>query len=129
MESVSDLKDLYQNDFDTESFFQYYYNPNSEEYTKNPSCTFAIENLHKTFSSGEVKGDLLIDIGSGPCIHTIVSACECFKEIIASDWTDANRRAYERWLRNEPGAFDWTPVVSMVCELEGDRINLAEVMA
>ncbi|XP_078538461.1 nicotinamide N-methyltransferase-like [Lissotriton helveticus] len=126
MESVSDLKDLYQKEFDTERFFQTYYNPNSEEYVEYPILTFILENLHKTFSSGEVKGDLLIDIGSGPSIHTIISACECFKEIIASDWTDTNRQAYERWLRNEPGAFDWTPVLSMVCELEGDRTKCAE---
>ncbi|XP_069080496.1 nicotinamide N-methyltransferase-like isoform X2 [Pleurodeles waltl] len=121
MEPEFDLKDLYQKDFDTESYFQMYFNPKSDAYVEGYFLPFMLENLHKTFSSGDVKGDLLIDIGCGPSIHMIISACECFKEIIASDWTDANRRAYETWLRDKPGAFDWTPVLSMACELEGDR--------
>ncbi|XP_078538465.1 nicotinamide N-methyltransferase-like [Lissotriton helveticus] len=126
MESESDVKDLYQKDFDAESYLQMYYNPNSDVYVEGYYLSFLLENLHKTFSSGDVKGDLLIDIGCGPAIHTIISACECFKEIIACDWTDRNRQAYERWLRNEPGSFDWTPVLSIVCELEGDRAKCAE---
>ncbi|XP_078540095.1 nicotinamide N-methyltransferase-like [Lissotriton helveticus] len=126
MEPVSDLKDLYQKEFDPESFYQTYFNLRSADCAKDSIFPTTLENLHNTFSSGEVKGDLLIDIGSGPSIHTIISACECFKEIIASDWTDTNRQAYESWLRNEPGALDWTPVISMVCELEGDRTKCAE---
>lgn len=68
-----------------------------------------------------MKGDTLIDIGSGPNIHQLLSACESFKEIIASDYTDRNHWELEKWLKNEPGAFDWTPVVEYVCELEGNR--------
>uniref|UniRef100_A0A452GP01 Nicotinamide N-methyltransferase n=1 Tax=Gopherus agassizii TaxID=38772 RepID=A0A452GP01_9SAUR len=75
---------------------------------------------------GGVKGDTLIDIGSGPTIYQLLSACENFKEIIASDYTDRNRQELEKWLNNEPGAFDWTPVVKYVCELEGDREKWAE---
>lgn len=70
---------------------------------------------------GGVKGDSLIDIGSGPTIYQLLSACESFKEIIASDYTDRNHWELEKWLKNEPGAFDWTPVVEYVCELEGNR--------
>uniref|UniRef100_A0A8C3P8Q5 Uncharacterized protein n=1 Tax=Chrysemys picta bellii TaxID=8478 RepID=A0A8C3P8Q5_CHRPI len=51
---------------------------------------------------GGVKGDTLIDIDSGPTVHQLLSACESFKEIILE-------------------AFDWTPVVKYVCELEGNR--------
>ncbi|XP_078538463.1 nicotinamide N-methyltransferase-like [Lissotriton helveticus] len=126
MESESVLKDLYQKEFDGESYFQTYCNPNSDAFAPGYFLPLVLENLHKTFSSGDVKGDLLIDIGSGPSIHTIISACECFDEIIASDWADTNRQAYERWLRNERSTFNWTPVLTMVCELEGDRTKCAE---
>lgn len=68
-----------------------------------------------------VKGDLLIDIGSGPTIYQLLSACESFKDIIASDYTDQNLVELEKWLKKDPGAFDWSPVVSYVCKLEGDR--------
>uniref|UniRef100_A0A8C4YH39 Nicotinamide N-methyltransferase n=1 Tax=Gopherus evgoodei TaxID=1825980 RepID=A0A8C4YH39_9SAUR len=75
---------------------------------------------------GVVTGDTLIDIGSGPAIHQLLSACESFKEIIASDYTYRNHQELEKWLKNEPGAFDWTPVVKYVCELEGNRGKEAE---
>ncbi|KAJ1175367.1 hypothetical protein NDU88_000655 [Pleurodeles waltl] len=72
-------------------------------------------------NTSNVSGRTLIDIGSGPSILQLISACEAFEEIIATDFTDANRHELEKWLKNEPGAFDWSPVVKTVCELEGDR--------
>lgn len=66
-------------------------------------------------------GDTLLDVGCGPTIYQLLSACERFQEIVAMDYTPQNRRELESWLRNEPGAFDWRPVVQYVCELEGDR--------
>ncbi|GAB5577095.1 nicotinamide N-methyltransferase [Prionailurus iriomotensis] len=68
-----------------------------------------------------VKGDLLIDIGSGPTIYQLLSACESFKEIIVTDYTEQNLQELQKWLKKEPGAFDWSPVVTYVCELEGNR--------
>ncbi|NXE93628.1 NNMT methyltransferase, partial [Menura novaehollandiae] len=73
-----------------------------------------------------LRGDILIDIGCGPTIHQLLSACEHFQEIIALDYTDQNRRELEKWLKNEAGAFDWVPVVKYICELEGDRDKWAE---
>lgn len=66
-------------------------------------------------------GDTLIDVGCGPTISQLLSACEHFQEIIALDYTDRNRQELQKWLKNEAGAFDWEPVVKFVCELEGDR--------
>ncbi|KAF1411510.1 Nicotinamide N-methyltransferase, partial [Spheniscus magellanicus] len=68
-----------------------------------------------------LRGDTLIDVGCGPTIYQLLSACERFREVIASDYADQNRRELEKWLKNEAGAFDWRPVVKYVCELEGDR--------
>uniref|UniRef100_A0A7M4EZA6 Nicotinamide N-methyltransferase n=1 Tax=Crocodylus porosus TaxID=8502 RepID=A0A7M4EZA6_CROPO len=76
--------------------------------------------------TGDVRGNTLIDIGSGPTIYQLLSACEKFNEIIASDYTDRNRQELEKWLKKEPGAFDWAPVVKYVCELEGQREKWAE---
>uniref|UniRef100_A0ACB8EYG4 Uncharacterized protein n=1 Tax=Sphaerodactylus townsendi TaxID=933632 RepID=A0ACB8EYG4_9SAUR len=70
---------------------------------------------------GGLQGDTLIDIGSGPTIYQYLSACEYFREIVATDYTDQNREEMQRWLKKEPGAFDWSPVVKYVCELEGNR--------
>uniref|UniRef100_A0A7M4EME2 Indolethylamine N-methyltransferase n=1 Tax=Crocodylus porosus TaxID=8502 RepID=A0A7M4EME2_CROPO len=76
---------------------------------------------HSLTQSGAVKGCTLIDICSGPTIYQLLSACEFFKEITASEYTDQNCQEMLKWLKNEAGAFDWTPVVQHVCQLEGDR--------
>uniref|UniRef100_A0A803TYT8 Indolethylamine N-methyltransferase-like n=1 Tax=Anolis carolinensis TaxID=28377 RepID=A0A803TYT8_ANOCA len=68
-----------------------------------------------------IRGDTLIDIGSGPSIYQLLSACESFKEIIASDLLEKNREEMQKWLKKDPEAFDWTPMVKYVCQLEGDR--------
>lgn len=72
-------------------------------------------------STGSVRGDLLIDIGSGPTIYQLLSACEAFREIIVSDYTPQNLQELQKWLKKEPGAYDWSSIVQHVCELEGDR--------
>nr|XP_060643407.1 indolethylamine N-methyltransferase-like [Anolis sagrei ordinatus] len=90
-----------------------------------PTCgtiyASAVDKLHKTFSKGGIRGDTLIDIGSGPTIYQHVSACEYFKEIIASDFLEQNREEIKKWLNKDPDAYDWSLVLQYVCELEGDR--------
>ncbi|PKU35033.1 nicotinamide n-methyltransferase [Limosa lapponica baueri] len=77
-------------------------------------------------TSEGLRGETLIDVGCGPTIYQLLSACEHFQEIIALDYTDQNRRELEKWLKKEQGAFDWRPVVEYVCELEGEREKWAE---
>ncbi|CAM5121614.1 unnamed protein product [Natator depressus] len=116
--------DVYQAEFDPKAFLEYF--KFGEDTWRDDFLIFILKQYCKTFTSGGVKGDTLIDIGSGPNIHQLLSACESFKEIIASDYTDRNHWELEKWLKNEPGAFDWTPVVEYVCELEGNREKKAE---
>uniref|UniRef100_A0A8C4YHC0 Nicotinamide N-methyltransferase n=1 Tax=Gopherus evgoodei TaxID=1825980 RepID=A0A8C4YHC0_9SAUR len=82
--------------------------------------------LHKLIEFNGVKGNTLIRIGAGPTVFELLSACESFKEIIVTNHTDLSCQEMQKWLKKEPGAFDWTPVVKYVCELEGDRKKWAE---
>ncbi|XP_030076751.1 nicotinamide N-methyltransferase [Microcaecilia unicolor] len=126
MESKFTDKDTYQIDFDPRDYLDTYYGAESGMLVQDGYLQFALRKLAQTFSSGGVKGDLLIDIGSGPAIYQELSACEAFKEIIAADYTEQNLQYFEKWLRNEPGIFDWTPVVKAVCDLEGKSGQLVE---
>nr|XP_006133694.2 nicotinamide N-methyltransferase-like [Pelodiscus sinensis] len=110
---------VYQAAFDPKAYLEYF--KFGEGSVGDEYLNFALKHYCKAFASGDMKGDTLIDIGSGPTIYQLLSACENFKEIVASDYTDRNRQELEKWLKKEPGAFDWTPVVKYVCELEGDR--------
>ncbi|XP_040282719.1 nicotinamide N-methyltransferase-like isoform X3 [Bufo bufo] len=82
---------------------------------------FATRNLHETFTTGGVRGDTLLDFGTGASIYHLLSACEVFDKIIVSDLLEQNRAEFKKWLNKDPDAFDWTPIIKRVCELEGNR--------
>nr|XP_060643562.1 nicotinamide N-methyltransferase-like [Anolis sagrei ordinatus] len=115
-------KEMYHLNFDPKGYFSMYKNfglgisPGNDERIR-----FILEHLHKTFAHDGIRGDTLIDIGSGPSIYQLLSACESFKEIIVSDLVEKNREEMQKWLRKDPNAFDWTPIVKYVCQLEGNR--------
>lgn len=67
---------------------------------------------------GEVFGRTLIDIGSGPTIYQLLSACAHFEDITMTDFLEVNRQELELWLREEPGAFDWSTYSQHVCLIE-----------
>ncbi|XP_060106566.1 nicotinamide N-methyltransferase-like [Heteronotia binoei] len=116
--------DVYQAEFDPKAYLEYFQfgaGTLGDEATE-----FYLKQLCKTFSSGRLKGDTLLDLASGPTIHQFLSACESFGSIVASDPVDRNRQELERWLKMKPGAFDWNPIVKYVCELEGNRDKWAE---
>ncbi|XP_058050717.1 nicotinamide N-methyltransferase-like isoform X1 [Ahaetulla prasina] len=115
--------EFYAENFLPKDYLETYYKVNFEDDDDglNMLQTFSLTGYHRAFTRDGIKGDTLIDIGTGPTIYQFLSTCESFQEIIATDYTDQNREEVQRWLKKEPGAFDWTPFVKYVCELEGDR--------
>lgn len=126
MEPGFTSKDTYLSHFNPRDYLEKYYSFGSTNSAENQILRFLLKTLFKIFCLGGVKGDLLIDIGSGPTIYQLLSACESFKEIIATDYADQNLQELEKWLKKEPGAFDWSPVTAYVCELEGNRVKRTE---
>ncbi|XP_069802518.1 indolethylamine N-methyltransferase-like [Dendropsophus ebraccatus] len=115
-------QETYIKEFSSIDYYNTYYAPGKGvlfgEWTD-----FVLKNLHETFTSGNVKGDILIDFGAGPTIYHLLSACEVFNNIITSDFLEQNRIQLEKWLRKDPDALDWTHVVKCVCELESNSDN------
>ncbi|XP_060643526.2 nicotinamide N-methyltransferase-like [Anolis sagrei] len=116
--------DVYQKEFNPQAYLEYF--KFGSHTLGDESITYYLECLCQTFASGSLRGDTLIDIGSGPTIYQLMSACESFETIIASDYLDQNVQEIEKWRKNEPGAFDWSPVGIYVCELEGKRTKWPE---
>uniref|UniRef100_F7C1T9 Indolethylamine N-methyltransferase n=1 Tax=Equus caballus TaxID=9796 RepID=F7C1T9_HORSE len=112
--------DEYQKHFLPRDYLATFYSFDSGPVPEAEMLKFNLECLHKTFGPGGLQGDTLIDIGSGPTIYQVLAACESFKDITLSDFTDRNREELEKWLKKEPGAYDWTPAVRFACELEGN---------
>ncbi|XP_040282716.1 nicotinamide N-methyltransferase-like isoform X2 [Bufo bufo] len=42
-------------------------------------------------------------------------------ETFTTDLLEQNRAEFKKWLNKDPDAFDWTPIIKRVCELEGNR--------
>ncbi|NXW57088.1 NNMT methyltransferase, partial [Eurystomus gularis] len=118
--------EVYQQSFNSREYLKEFYSLRDSQGQPNTFLMENLKSLFKMFSLDGLRGDTLIDVGCGPTIYQVLSACEHFQEIIALDYTDQNRQELLKWLRNEPGAFDWRPVVQYVCELEGDREKWAE---
>ncbi|XP_075134117.1 nicotinamide N-methyltransferase-like [Leptodactylus fuscus] len=116
---------IYQQYFDPRAYLESYFHLGSGTMIDR-YLYFVLKELVDTFKSGKVKGDTLIDIGTGPTIYQLLSACEVFQNIIVSDLTDRNREEFNLWLNNHPGAFDWCAVVKHVCHLERNRISCRE---
>ncbi|XP_030076833.1 nicotinamide N-methyltransferase [Microcaecilia unicolor] len=112
--------EVYQQQFDPRAYLETFYNFSATD-LMNDIVKFPLTHLVKAFSAGDVKGDICLELGSGPCIHYLLSACDFFKEVIASDCVDSCLREIEKWLKKEQGAYDWNPAVRLICELEGGR--------
>ncbi|XP_003406969.1 indolethylamine N-methyltransferase [Loxodonta africana] len=120
MEGSFTGEDEYQKNFLPREYLATYCSFSSGPAPEAEVLKFNLECLHKTFGPGGLKGDTLIDIGTGPTIYQLLAACESFQDITLSDLTDRNREELEKWLKKEPGAYDWSPAVKYACELEGD---------
>ncbi|CAI9609228.1 unnamed protein product, partial [Staurois parvus] len=70
---------------------------------------------------GRVEGNSLVEIGAGPTIFHILSACENFKQIYLTDYVEGNLQELEKWLKGDKKAFDWSGHLKYVCEIENHR--------
>uniref|UniRef100_A0A8C5Q0Y7 Nicotinamide N-methyltransferase n=1 Tax=Leptobrachium leishanense TaxID=445787 RepID=A0A8C5Q0Y7_9ANUR len=125
MEASSRSQETFRKDFDPKNYFDTYYTPGKGGLTTE-WIPFALKNLYEIFSSGKVKGDTLMDIGAGPAIYQLLSACNAFKNIITSDFLNENCAQIKKWLRNDPDMLDWSSYVQTVCDMEGNSETCEE---
>uniref|UniRef100_A0A8C4T2R7 Phenylethanolamine N-methyltransferase n=1 Tax=Erpetoichthys calabaricus TaxID=27687 RepID=A0A8C4T2R7_ERPCA len=126
--SVAAMKEYYKQ-FDPRSYLRYNYIPPRADFTRTDSIVpWKLSCLHLIVfhAIGDVHGRTLIDIGSGPTIYQLLSACEHFSNIIMTDFLEVNRQEIRRWLHGEPDTFDWTAFLQHACELEGKGCSWPE---
>lgn len=115
--------ELYHTKFDPKTYLGYCYQFSESPGQKDNSrfVLFVLSQLSHTFSSGQYRGQRLIEVGTGPTIHTLISACEYYQELIVSDYVENNRREIQKWLRAEEGCFNWDEHIQYVCDLEESK--------
>ncbi|KAK9981024.1 hypothetical protein ABG768_000595 [Culter alburnus] len=111
--------EFYQEHFDSRAYAKNFYSCPRGHPDEKDFLTLILRCLSRVFSTGEHRGQRLIDVGSGPSIHSVLSAFEYYDEIVLSDFADNNRRELEKWLKNQEGCLDWKPILQRVCELDG----------
>ncbi|XP_071146960.1 indolethylamine N-methyltransferase-like [Mytilus edulis] len=90
---------------------------------------FRIKTLHNIFSKGTIKGKCLLEIGSGPCIHTVIPAAKWFDEIIMTDYSPSNRDMQEKWLKKDADAHNWDMYFKYYSKLDGNEANWQQLEA
>jgi hypothetical protein len=68
-----------------------------------------------------MNGKLLLEIGSGPCIHTVIPAAKWFDEIIMTDYSPSNREMQKKWLEKDPDAINWNTYFKYYSKLQGNE--------
>lgn len=85
-------------EFDPKTYLQqYYYSPREH----GDRVEFDLQQLHHIFNSGKVNGKYLLDIGTGPSIHSIISASCHVDEIVLSDYAEQNRVYLYSWWKGQ----------------------------
>ncbi|XP_078101593.1 phenylethanolamine N-methyltransferase-like [Sander vitreus] len=109
--------------FDPAAYLQNNYTPPRADFERKDCVVlWKLACLHRAFTEGDVSGELLVDIGSGPTLYQVLSGCEVFNKVLLTDFLEVNRQELRSWLQDEGGcSLDWTPYLQHVCKLEGRR--------
>ncbi|KAM4622471.1 phenylethanolamine N-methyltransferase [Discoglossus pictus] len=119
MSSIQTVAENYQK-FNPRAYLQNNYVPPRADFSSEESVVpWKLRCLADACATGEIGGHTVVDIGSGPTVYQLLSAFELFQEVIMTDYLEVNREETRRWLRAEPGTFDWSPYIQHVCGLEG----------
>ncbi|KAM3922509.1 nicotinamide N-methyltransferase-like [Leptodactylus fuscus] len=111
---------IYDSNFDARKYLDIFYGVHPETQEIDKESIFLLTFLSNVFSSGRVKGHSFIEIGAGPSIQHILSACEVFGTIYLTDYFQGNLDEIKKWLNRENDAFNWSPYIRFVCDLENN---------
>ncbi|XP_044134270.1 nicotinamide N-methyltransferase-like [Bufo gargarizans] len=118
---------LYHKDcFDSREHLDAYFSDKDDMVFGEDSLLFPIEQLRKTFASGHIIGDILIDLSIGSIPHHLYSSCEFFKDIIVLKASDRCIMELKRWVDARTGAFDWNHAAKLHVDTEGSSDELQE---
>uniref|UniRef100_A0A8C9ZAY4 Phenylethanolamine N-methyltransferase n=1 Tax=Sander lucioperca TaxID=283035 RepID=A0A8C9ZAY4_SANLU len=104
--------------FDPVAYLQNEYTPPQADFERKDShVSWRLGCLHRAFTEGDVSGELLVDIGSGPTLYQVMSGCEAFNKVLLTDFLEVHRQELRAWLQDEGGcSMDWTPYLQHVCK-------------
>ncbi|XP_046559365.1 phenylethanolamine N-methyltransferase-like isoform X2 [Haliotis rubra] len=84
--------------FDPVAFLKMYHSDIKGNQDEGDLMPWKMKNLHDVFAEGKLTGRRLLDIGTGPTIHSVISASNYCDTVYLSDFTPQNRETLRKWL-------------------------------
>ncbi|XP_063797921.1 nicotinamide N-methyltransferase-like [Pseudophryne corroboree] len=100
--------------FDSKEYLETYLSSKPDMDFRDDSIKFPMECLHRAFSAGHIKGDLLIDISYGSFIHHLYTASGYFKQILVLKVSEQCIMELNKWINTRTGAFDWSHIIEYI---------------
>ncbi|XP_073459304.1 nicotinamide N-methyltransferase-like [Aquarana catesbeiana] len=125
MEPVSN-KLYHVHGFHSRNLLDTYFSSKPEMPFTHEAFMYPMEKFHNAFSSGDFRGDVLIDISTGPIIHHLYAALKYFREIILLKPSDHCIVELKKWTDSRTGAFDWSHTSILATELAGESDQCEE---
>ncbi|XP_046583853.1 nicotinamide N-methyltransferase-like isoform X2 [Haliotis rubra] len=97
MEQVKYGED-YKTDFQPEEYLQMYYSTLKGAPAEGDMLEASMLFWHEAFNQGHMTGRRLLDIGTGPTIHSVISASNYCDTVYLSDFAPQNRETLRKWL-------------------------------
>jgi len=108
--------------FPTREKFEFTFNPKTylDDYfgELDDEDSFALQFMASALC-GMPKGLLAHEFGGGPTLYSVAALAARAREIHFSDCVQANLEQVQRWLNDEPDAFDWRPYIRLALVAEG----------
>ncbi|XP_078496156.1 nicotinamide N-methyltransferase-like [Lissotriton helveticus] len=124
MACTMNLRELHEKHFDPRKVLEAYFMRDSEFI--DDTITEVFSKFFKFTSSGQVKGDSVIVLSIGPFVYDPLPICEYFNEITFACADDKSIQEVQKWCKNEPDAMDFSPIMEMICDLQGSGAKWTE---
>ncbi|XP_068129609.1 indolethylamine N-methyltransferase-like [Hyperolius riggenbachi] len=106
--------------FNSKEYLETYFSEKSSPVFGDELLKFPMEKIHQACVSGDIKGDILIDISVGPIVHHLYPMCGLFKDILLFRFNERCIIELRKWRNAHDGAFDWTHISPTMAELLRD---------
>ncbi|XP_063798060.1 indolethylamine N-methyltransferase-like [Pseudophryne corroboree] len=106
--------------FDSREHLETYLSNKPDMAFGDDSIKFPMECLHRAFSEGHIKGDLLIDISIGSFIHHLYTPSGYFKQILVLRCSEQCIMELNKWINTRTGAFDYSHIMEYIKFTEGN---------
>lgn len=95
-----------------------YYGDNLFKETK-----WIMDQFHDTFVDGKLRGEQLLDIGTGPVVHSVVTASRWFDKIYLSDVSRSNVEFLQKWRQGDKESAYMKTIMEHYAQKEAESVS------